>query len=68
LKRYEAEFPPLGATLRELIDSEEEPADGFVLRAVSELWETTTRCRVRKFFVSTGDEIRLAPQGRGRGI
>lgn len=63
LKRYEHDFPPLDATLQALIDQEERPAEGFVLRrAESEIWETTPRCRDRKFFVSGGNEIGLAPQ------
>lgn len=42
--------------------------DGFVLRrAESDLWETTPRCKDRRFLVGTGNEIGLAPQGARAG-
>jgi hypothetical protein len=71
LKRYEREFPALDRHLKGLIETRagmEEEEEGFVLRrAESELWETTPRCRDRRFFVGGGGEIGLVAGGAGSG-
>jgi Heterokaryon incompatibility protein (HET) len=65
LKKYEHEFPPLDRHLNDLIATQDGVLeDGFVLRrAESELWDSTPRCRDRRFFVGAEAEIGLGPLG-----